>query len=210
MTRPQRPLAVVVVSLLVAMLAVSCGLPTDDEPDTLAIPDELASGATTTSSATTLPPEVATDTHTIFFVKGDRLESVSRALPSGDSDPLDVMELLVAGPTEEEQEAGLSTAIPVGTEVMRAPQSGRGVMTLDMNEAFLAGVEGQQRILATAQLLFTATALPESPLSVRFQENTEWKPLADQDGVLQPLDPETGVPEPFTRADFSSLILSES
>jgi hypothetical protein len=82
-------------------------------------------------------------------------------------------------------------------------------MTLDLNDAFLTGVEGQQRILATAQLLFTATALPESPLSVRFQENNEWRQLADQDGVLQPLDPETGVPEPFTRTDFSSQILSE-
>jgi hypothetical protein len=83
-------------------------------------------------------------------------------------------------------------------------------MTLDLNDAFLAGVEGQQRILATAQLLFTATALADSPLSVRFQENSEWRQLADQEGVLQPIDPETGVPEPFTRADFSSLILSES
>jgi hypothetical protein len=195
--------------LLLALLVAACGLPTDDEPDTLAIPEELASGATTTSASTTLPPEAETDTHTIFFVKGDRLESVSRTVASGES-PLDVMELLVAGPTEEEQAAGLSTAIPVGTEVLRAPQSGRGVMTLDLNDAFLAGVEGQQRILATAQLLFTATALADSPLSVRFQENSEWRQLADQEGVLQPIDPETGVPEPFTRADFSSLILSES
>jgi hypothetical protein len=195
--------------LMLALLVAACGLPTDDEPDTLAIPEELASGATTTSASTTLPPEAETDTHTIFFVKGDRLESVSRTVASGESTPLDVMDLLVAGPTEEEQAAGLSTAIPVGTEVLRAPQSGRGVMTLDLNEAFLAGVEGQQRILATAQLLFTATALRDSPLSVRFQENMEWRQLADQEGVLQPLDPETGVPEPFTRADFSSLILSE-
>jgi spore germination protein GerM len=193
----------------VAVLGAGCGLPTDDEPDTLALPAEFASDATTTSTSTTLAPEVETDTHTIFFVKGDRLESVSRTLPSGESTALDVLEQVVAGPTEEEQAAGLSTAIPVGTEVLRSPQSGRGVMTLDMNEAFQAGVEGQQRILATAQLLFTATALPQSPLSVRFQENGEWRQLADQDGVLQPIDPETGVPEPFTRADFSSLILSE-
>ena len=200
---------VLLLAVVVVLVAASCGLPTDDEPDTLAIPAELASEATTTSSATTLAPEVETDTRTVFFVKGDRLESVSRTLPRGESQPLDVLELLVAGPTEEEQAAGLSTAIPVGTEVLRSPQSGRGVMTLDLNEAFLTGVEGQQRILATAQLLFTATALPQSPLSVRFQENGEWRQLADQNGVLQPIDPEAAVPEPFTRADFSSLILTE-
>ena len=32
----------------------------------------------------------------------------------------------------------------------------------------------------------------------------------DQEGRLQPLDPESSVPEPLTRTDFSSLILSES
>ena len=58
--------------------------------------------------------------------------------------------------------------------------------------------------LATAQIVYTATALPGSPRSVRFQENGQWIQLADAAGNLQTLD-ENGVPEPLGRADFADF-----
>lgn len=198
-----RRAAALLLTLLVAM--ASCGIPTDSGPDGLALPPELLPATSVSVTQTTLPPEAATVTRTIYLLEGDRLVGVPRAFPREAAFTLDVFQALTDGPTPEEQEKGLSSAIPVGTLVDKSPTSGRQIMTIGLNEAFAAGAEGDQRIRATAQFVFTATASPSRPAGVRFQEGNEWLQLADGAGVLQELDPETGIPAPLTRADYFDL-----
>lgn len=195
------------VGLLLVCLATAagCGIPTDSGPDGLALPPELDPSTSVPPTTTSLPPEAATVMRTVYFLGNDRLVGVPRAFPTESAFTLDVFEALTSGPTPEEQEMGLSTAIPVGTVVDKAPTSGRQIMTVGLNDAFAAGAEGDQRIRATAQFVYTATDSPSLPRGVRFQEANEWLQLADGEGVLQELDPETGIPAPLGRADFIDL-----
>lgn len=208
MTTPIPAVRHAVVTLVVACvtaLLAGCGIPTDSGPDGLALPPELDPSTTLSPTTTSPPPEATTVTRTVYFLRNDRLVGVPRELPSDSAFTLDVFEALTAGPSPAEQEMGLSTAIPVGTVVDKAPTSGRQIMTVGLNEAFAAGAEGDQRTRATAQLVFTAMASPSLPNGVRFQEVNEWLQLADGAGVLQELDPETGIPAPLTRDDFADL-----
>jgi hypothetical protein len=195
----------VLVLLVAAVLAASsCGIPTDDGPKSLAIPVDLSPTTGPAAVTTTIPPQEPTDDWTIFLVNDDRLQRVPRALPAGETFYLDVMAQLTSGPTADDQGAGLTTAIPVGTEVLRTTVDGSGVVTVDLNEAFRQGAEGAQRNLATAQLVYTATAMTAANL-VRFRENGQWIQLADAAGTLQPLGA-NGVPEPLSRVDFLRFI----
>jgi len=191
------PLALVVAT---ALVTAGCGIPSDDGPRSLAIPVDLSPTTIAGTVTTTIPPQEVTVERSIFLVNGDRLQEVPRALPRNEDSYLEIMARLTGGPTTEDESAGLSTAIPVGTEVRRTTVGGTGIVTIDLNEAFRAGAEGAQRNLATAQLVYTATAVPAAS-SVRFQENGQWIQLADAAGTLQPLDA-NGVPEPLGRVDF--------
>lgn len=200
----RRVLALLFVGLGAVTLA-GCGIPTDSGPDGLALPPELDPSTSVAPTTTSLPPEAATVTRRVYFLQNDRLVGVPRAFPRESAFTLDLFQALADGPTPEERERGLTSAIPVGTVVDKAPTSGRQIMTIGLNEAFAAGAEGNQRIRATAQFVYTATASPNRPDGVRFQEANEWLQLADGEGVLQELDPETGIPEPLTRSDFLEL-----
>jgi Sporulation and spore germination len=198
-----RGAAVLAVAVMVVAGTAGCGIPTDDGPESVAVPPELTPIGGSPEPTTTLQPQQATTPRTVYLVNGARLQRVERQLPADEAFNLDVMEALAAGPTEDDRAAGTVTAIPVGTQILRATLDGTGIMTVDLNEAFRA-VQGEQRNLATAQIVYTATDLPASN-SVRFQENGQWIQLADAAGTLQRIDA-NGVPEPLSRVDFLPFV----
>ena len=133
------------------LLLAACGVGEDPGPVRL---DDIA---LTPEVVPREPSPVAEEgpTAAVFFVQGETLVAVDRGVPSTVSD---AVRSLVEGPRETEAAIGLRTAIPAGTSVLRASTSG-GTALLDLSESFSA-VVGPEQVLALAQLVYTATAVP--------------------------------------------------
>jgi hypothetical protein len=103
MTRPR--LLAVVAALLGLLLLGACGIPAEDEPRPLP-----TGSATNQPPPPTTEPTPAEDQAQLWFVREGLLVPVLRAVaePPGSQDLID---LLVAGPTAEEEEAGIRTAV---------------------------------------------------------------------------------------------------
>ena len=96
-------LAVVGVLML---LAAGCGVPTEVQPRPLP-----TQGVVPTASQTPAPePTAAAEQATLWFVKGGQLVPAMRST-EGPLNPQDLIDLLAAGPTEQEAAAGLRTAV---------------------------------------------------------------------------------------------------
>jgi len=196
---------------VVAAVLAACGIPLDDEPQIIAsdeLPQSLQPGSTTTTSL----PDRLTEEVTIFLV--DRrdgeaeLVDVVRQVPvvsSGTDVTGVVLEQLLAGPTSEEQlEESLTSAIaPSGDEPilvvgLERPVDSQLVVTFSDAPA----VEGSDRTVAFAQLVFTLTEL-NGVDQVRFA-------VRDENGEDQDISVSTGTDEgdvrrAVDRTDFPSF-----
>lgn len=171
---------------LVAVVA-GCGIPVDDAPEVFSLPEVGADGDD-------FPATGELAAAPLYLVGGEGLVRVTRDLP----DPIDaesLVESLLSGVTEPEDRSGLSSSIPLGTELIGLDVVDR-IATVDLSADF-ASVGGQQEILAVAQIVLTVTL------------------LADVDGVVFELDGvRTDVPTAdgalatvaVTPEDYESLI----
>lgn len=129
---------------------------------------------------------------TMFLVKQDRLVEVSRTVPAAELRP--ALGLLLKGPTAIELESGIRTAIAPGTK-LRGVARDAGTAVVDLSSAFVE-LGGQEQILAVAQFVLTATAVP-GVTSVRFALDGSTVEVPRADGTL--------TPAPLTAADFTAL-----
>ncbi|MFT7476228.1 MAG: spore germination protein GerM [Verrucomicrobiales bacterium] len=199
--------------LVLGLLASSCGIPLDDEPEVIAreeLPLSLQPG---TSTTTTLPDQLTEDV-TIFLVdpgEGEaRLVPVVRQILSVDSgsdiERL-ILEQLLEGPTTEEQlEDNLTTAVvpsgddPIAVLSLRRPAENQLVVVL--SEA--PTIEGSDRTVAFGQLVFTLTEL-NTVDRVRFAVRDE---NGNDEDISVKTDTEEGdVRRPVGREDYQSLSL---
>ncbi|WP_222195026.1 GerMN domain-containing protein [Modestobacter italicus] len=141
----RRPLVLLVALVL---LLAGCGVGTQDSPERL----------TLTEAPTARPssPGPGTVELEVFFVRGTRLEPVSRSAPSLDAETL--LEVLVAGPTRTEVLAGLRTAIAPQTPTVPTGLAERR-LEVDLPRE-LTDVTGGNQLLTVAQLVWTLTTLP--------------------------------------------------
>lgn len=169
------------------LILVSCGIPVDESPETFSLQE---AGPVTED----LPAGGELVAAPLYLVGGGGLVRVTRDLP----DPVDAraaLESLLSGVTEPEDRSGLSSSIPVGTELLGLAISA-GIADIDLSPGF-ATVGGQQEILAVAQIVLTVSQ------------------FGVVDGVVFELDGvRTDVPtangalatEPVTAADYEPLI----
>ncbi|MDQ4130524.1 MAG: GerMN domain-containing protein [Actinomycetota bacterium] len=119
----------------------------------------------------------------IFFVRGQVLEPVLR-LATGPEDPSRVaMTDLLTGPTPEEAQRGLSTAIPAGAQLLGVELRG-SVATADLSKEFELGAEQEVLVQRLAQVVYTLTDLPRIS-RVRFLIDGEPVSVVAEDGELQ-------------------------
>lgn len=154
---------------VLVLAAGACGVPTDGGPRALpegAVPPELlAIDPITTTS--TVPVGFST-TVRIYLVGGpvgsERLVSVERAVQTPATAER-VLDQLTLGPTPDETERGLRSALLPGTRVNSVLVES-SIAVVDLVEQAIA-VIGTDYILALAQLVYTATEL-QSVGAVRF------------------------------------------
>ncbi len=197
--------------LTIGVFIASCGIPLDDAPEIVAsesLPEVLQPG---TSTTTTVPDRLAEDIVIYLVNPGDgepSLEPVERQIPSvdaADGREEAVLEQLIVGPTSEEQlELNLTTAVvssedaPLEVLEVDQPADQQIVVVLSAPPA----IEGSDRLVTFAQLVFTLTEL-DTVSSVRFAVRNE---AGENEDISVRTDTEEGdVRRAVDRSDYLSL-----
>jgi germination protein M len=192
MARTVRSTILVIAALLLALSA--CGSDDDGATSTT-----TTRSGTTTTSTTEAPAEV---TVRAYFMRDEVVGPVARDA-SGPAVAAASIEDLLAGPTEQEQELGFSSAIPAGTELLGVTIDG-GIATVDLSAPFGSGGGSASMMSRVAQVVFTLTQFPTVD-AVQFELDGEPITALGGEGLL--------LEEPQTRADWEALspaILVES
>jgi spore germination protein GerM len=170
-----RSSAVAALLAVVVLALAACGV--GSQPDATPIDREAVPfGLLEPASTTTSVP--AGRTTSVYLVSGDRLLRVDRSIPAAAS-PADLVELVVAGPSEVERAFGVTTALPAGS-VARVGAS-RGAAEVELSSGF-SEVRGDEQLLALAQIVYTLTEQPGIG-GVRFTLGDEPIRIPTEDGV---------------------------
>ncbi|HET6965376.1 MAG TPA: GerMN domain-containing protein [Acidimicrobiales bacterium] len=187
--RPPRAAVGWLSALVAGALLTACAVPDQSQPDII-----NGSRPVGRPSAVSHPGSPAAARIEVYLVSGsNQLTAVSRPDPS--SGLSTAVAALLAGPTSQEQAAGLSSAIPVGTTLNSVRQSG-STADLDFSDA-LASVSGREQLLAFAQIVLTADSLTQVDrvrISIAGQEVNAPEP----NGTL--------AQGPVTKSDYASLV----
>ncbi|HCB33971.1 MAG TPA: hypothetical protein DEP66_02595 [Acidimicrobiaceae bacterium] len=186
------------------LAALGCAVPVDNEPTVIEVPGDVFSDEAAPEAAAATPD---TTRHPVFFLRDGLLVEVVRELASPVFLEAPLNDLL-AGPTEDEAEEGLESAIPAGVEIVDVQLQRDNVVSLHLSPVFFE-VEGAQRIRATAQLVLTASALADNTQGVLFFLDGRALTLPDGTGAIA--QPEEGrLPRPLRTEDFAELLPAES
>lgn len=115
---------------------------------------------------------------------GSVLTGVQRNISS---DPLDIVQVMLSGPTKAEQDAGLRSAIPASTEVLSARYVATDLVKVDLTDEIFTAT-GDDLVSSVAQLVLTLCDISgiERVIIVVNGEVNEW-PKGDGSLTSQPL-----------------------
>lgn len=140
---------------LILLILVACGIPADEGARPLSddeVPPSVPGQATSPPSATASPNVASLE---LFFVMDSRMVPIRRLAPGSSIE--DALAGLVNGPSAAERSQGVRTALVGG---VRLAETDRGaVPVVDVAES-VAQLEGEEQILALAQIVFTLTGMP--------------------------------------------------
>jgi Sporulation and spore germination len=157
-----RSIALIACGIAIALALASCGVPVDPGPTALAkdgIPFHLLEPSTPAHvPTTTAPPTEVASVNVFLMGESGRLVSVQREVPTAQLSAASVLMVLAQGPTQDEVQTGLWTAIPPQTTVISASVDSAGVATINVGGTF-GQLVGTSQIDAVAQIVFTATEL---------------------------------------------------
>lgn len=163
---------------LCAVLVTSCSIQPDPAPREIPQDDRGLLDPVTPEGG-----EAAGSTRVFLVVEGDdgerRLRSVQRGV---DATATAALEELFKGANDQEDEAGLGTAIPDGLMLLGA-RPVAGTLQVDVSEEIL-DVPVPTLILAVAGIVFTASEL-DGVREVRLKVNGQNRPWPDGRGELQ-------------------------
>jgi spore germination protein GerM len=188
------PLVAVLVALAVA--AVACGVPADDQarpiPDD-ALPFDLSPPVSGDQPATSGP-----FTEVVYFYDAgiERLVPVQRPVEARFSVE-DRLNALLGGLVQEDIDRSLATFLADGTALASPPEIVENrVVVLDFNGAFTEGQANDDHRKAVAQVVWTVTDI-EGISAVLFERNGEVQREVNGDGEQ--------VAGPLNRSDFLGL-----
>ena len=121
--------AVLLFGALLAFLA-GCG---DDGDETASTSTTVAPTTTTSGSTTSTRPTDQTEVRS-YFLRDEKVGPVAREATDG-AVAAGAIEGLLAGPTQEEQQLGFSSAIPAGTDLVGVLIED-GIATVDLSDEF--------------------------------------------------------------------------
>lgn len=163
-------------SRMLAALAVAtvlvAGCSDDDDGDgggtTTSTADATTTIADTTTTADSTTTSGAGDTTTttapidqesavsVYFLQGEQLMVGEARAPQAEGELAEALRALLEGPTDFEEEVGLTTAIPEGTELLGV-EVVDGIARVDLSGEFESGGGSLSMQARIAQVVFTAT-----------------------------------------------------
>jgi hypothetical protein len=96
---------------------------------------------------------------TVYYVRGEHLGVGIHRIDGTEAVAAAALEELLAGPTEEEVEVGLTSEIPEGTRLLGIDVV-NGTATVDLSGEFESGGGSLSMQLRVAQVVYTLTAFP--------------------------------------------------
>ena len=187
--------------LAVLVLLAGCGVTTGGSPEEIA-PSDVPYGLLSATPTTATPSSVAPvgDQPRVYLVSSDDvLVASGREVANGTvEDRLEeLLGELTSGPTTDELEDELTTALPPGTEFSVNAVDG-GTVTIDLTGPGEAP-SGLQSRLAVAQIVLTATSLPDVRAVLLSSEG---------DPLEAPLPSGELTTAPLEAGDFASLVVA--
>jgi spore germination protein GerM len=176
-----------------ATLAVACGTGTQAEPTKLnphGVPFDLLASPTTTTSTTVAPTRKYP--FVVYYETPDGITFVLRTTNVAPH-PQNVVASLLQGPTRDEAEFGMRSAVPPRA-VAHVSGLARGRVTIDLNPSFALVALAEQKIALT-QLVFTMTSL-HGVNQVQFLMNGERVSVPRGNGTL--------TDQPVKRSDYAA------
>jgi spore germination protein GerM len=195
MRRPVRRTPLVALAVAVATLLGACGIPTSAPKAIPAsqVPPGIIS-LNPVGTTTTIPGGVPVSIY-LFNAQG-ALTPYARVLAVRGG-LTDLMDLLLGGPSTGESEAAVTTAVPLGTQVISVSPVTNNVVTVNFTDVFRLAV-GAAPVNAIQQVVYTIDRSPlittSSPVGVLFE--VDGRPIE----VPLPNGVETG--NPVTTANY--------
>lgn len=143
--------------VLVILVAVACGVPTDRQPRPIPrdkVPRELFDPARPPATATGAATQAAV---TVYMVVDDHLTPVRRDVPAPAS-PDTMLKALTAGVVPDEAAQNIRTALLSTMHPFVTVEPG-GRLQVELTPPFLA-TDTHEQVLAVAQIVYTLTELP--------------------------------------------------
>ncbi len=181
-----------ILGLIVALALGACGRPSGPvEVDPALVPFEVARSATPS-------PGAPVRTITAYLVRDGALVPVAREVASAAPEAEAAVASLLQGPTAEEVDAGLSTAIPSVVRLLSVQVVGE-VAHVDLSEEFQGPASPEEVQLRVAQVVWTLVARPEIG-AVAFS--------IDGDPISVPTQLEPSVARPVGASDFPGFLMA--
>ncbi|MDW5329690.1 GerMN domain-containing protein [Plantactinospora sp. KLBMP9567] len=179
--------------LLLAAVVAGCGVPAEDTAREVDPPDGV-SHAWATQTPLDPAPGVGAIPARLYLVRDGELVAVTRHVdtqPSVD----ELVDALLAGPTDAEQRDGLTSAL-LGNDIVVGVQFSGGRATVELTDT-LDETGRSDQILAFAQIVCTLAARP-GVTAVSFTRAGQPVGVPRADGSLSE--------SPATAADYASLV----
>jgi spore germination protein GerM len=186
------------VALVVAVAALlgACGIPTSAPKaiPSAQVPFQLISPSPSGGTTTSIPGGVPASIY-LFNAQGS-LTAYPRVLALH-ATLADLIDLLLAGPSTGESQQAVTSAVPVGTEILSVSSVTNNVVTVNFSDAFRLAV-GAAPVNAVQQVVYTIDKSPlvnaSPPVGVLFEVDGRPIEVPLQNGV------ETSTP--VTSADY--------
>ena len=176
----RRMFAVVAV---LAIVATACG--GDGAIDAGPVPGRPDTTVTTIETPATTPATTAAGTTqvSVWLARGEKLEGVTRVVPSVPRIGAEAVKALLAGPTAAEARNGFTTAIPKDTRFLDLTIDGAGIAKVDLSRDFESGGGTLGLTLRLAQVACTVGQFP-TVKGVRFALNGELVNVFSGNGIV--------------------------
>jgi hypothetical protein len=138
--------------LAVVLLLAGCG--GDDTAGPGATTETGKTPAETETGTQTAPDDISS--YGVYFIRDGKVAPAYRAVPETQAVGTAALEALLAGPTAEESELGVSSAIPAGTTLLGLDVAD-GVATVDLSAEFEPLRDPASLAASLAQITYTLT-----------------------------------------------------
>jgi spore germination protein GerM len=195
-------LLISVLALVVAACAPSGTTdagPVTTQPTITTVPATSSTTSPTPQSSTTTSTTVPAEEQflNIYLIKdASYAVAVTRAVPATPQVATNAIRSLLAGPTAEERDEGLSSAIPEDTLLLGIVIEDQ-LATIDLGREFESGGGSFGMLSRLAQVVYTLTQFP-TVNSVNFKLDGEPITVFSGEGIL--------LEEPVTRGDYASIL----